>query len=34
LDINTEETDEIDEALKMLSAFIEELGPAYYAWID
>lgn len=34
VNINTQETDEIDEAIKMLSVFIDELGPAYFPWVE
>ncbi len=34
LNVNTQETDEIDEAVKMLSAFIDELGPAFFPWVE
>jgi hypothetical protein len=33
ININTEETEEKDEAIKMLQVFIDELGPAYINFV-
>ena len=32
--MNTDETEEKREAIKMLTVFIDELGPSFYQWVE
>lgn len=34
MNINTEEIEEKDQAIKMLAVFIDELGGGYFEWVD
>lgn len=34
MNINTEEIEEKDEAIRMLGVFIDELGGGYFDWVE